>query len=175
MPTSFTAEEAFNELRIRYEIEESLDKYEAQAEIQNLYKVYPPISVKNMQYSKDLDKESFLGRYSLDKQTLAEKGEKKTELTAEEAFMALREYFKIDPMLSNEDARKIIVIRNEIEAMGYRKYLPADIAKGISDKTIIEIEERSAELPQLEVVSETMRYYPEGSTASHIGIFRSDF
>ncbi|MGN0711721.1 MAG: penicillin-binding transpeptidase domain-containing protein, partial [Anaerovoracaceae bacterium] len=168
MPVTFTAEEAFNELRIRYDIDETLDKYDAQAEIQNLYKIYPPISVKNMQYSKDLDKESFLGRYNLDKKTLEEKGEKNTELTAEEAFYRLREYFKIDPSLSNEEARKIIVIRNEIEAMGYRKYLPADIAKGISEKTIIEIEERSAELPQLDVVSETMRYYPNGNTASHI-------
>lgn len=168
MPFVFTAQEAFDELRVRYGIDESLDKYDAQSELQNVYKIYPPISVRNMKFSKDLDKESFLGRYSLDKETLTEKKAKKTELSAKEAFYKLREYFEIDPMISNEQARKIIVIRNEIKAMGYRKYLPADIAKGISDSTIVEIEEKSAELPQVEVVSETMRYYPNLNTASHI-------
>lgn len=168
MPITFTAKEAFDELRVRYGIDESLDKYEAQTELQNVYKIYPPISVKNMRFSKDLDKESFLGRYSLDKETLTEKKVKKTELSAKEAFYRLRDYFKIDSMLSNEQARKIIVIRNEMKSMGFRKYLPADIAKGISDSTIVEIEERSAELPQVKVVSETRRYYPNANTASHI-------
>ena len=168
MPVTFTASQAFDELRNRYGIDQSLDKYEAQAELQNIYKLYPPISVKNMEYSKDLDKESFLGRYSLDKKTLEEKGEKNTQLTAKQAFYKLREYFNIDPSLTDAEARKILVIRNEIESMGYRKYLPADIAKEISEKTIIEVEERSSEFPQLEVVSETMRYYPNGNTASHI-------
>lgn len=168
MPITFTAQQAFDELRLRYGIEESLDKYDAQSQLQNLYKVYPPISVKNMKFSKDLDRESFLGRYGLDKDTLTEKKEETVELSAEEAFYKLREYFEIDPMISNEEARKIVVIRNEIKSMGYRKYLPADIAKGISDKTIVEIKERSAELPQVEVVSETMRYYPNENTAAHI-------
>ncbi|QHI73324.1 penicillin-binding transpeptidase domain-containing protein [Aminipila terrae] len=168
MPTNFTAQEAFDELKIRYEIDESLDKYEAQSELQNVYKIYPPISVKNMAFLKELDKQSFLGRYSLDKETLTEKKEKKTDLSAKEAFYRLRTYFKIDPMISNEQARKIMVVRNEIKSMGFRKYLPADIAKGISDKTIVEIEERSAEMPQVKVVSETMRFYPNANTAAHI-------
>ncbi|QIB69870.1 hypothetical protein Ami103574_11295 [Aminipila butyrica] len=168
MPTNFTAQKAFDELRIRYEIGDALDKYEAQSELQNVYKIYPPISVKNMEFTKELDKQSFLGRYKLDKETLTEKKEANTELSAEEAFERLRTYFAIDPMVSNEQARKIMVIRNEVKAMGARKYLPASIAKGISDNTIVEIEERSAELPQVKVVSETMRYYPNINTAAHI-------
>ncbi|MBN7772770.1 penicillin-binding transpeptidase domain-containing protein [Clostridium aminobutyricum] len=175
IPLNFTAQEAFNELRTRYDIDESLSKYEAQSELQNVYKVYPPISVKNMRFSKDLDKESFLGRYKLDKKTLLEKAKKEGkkeedvhELSAEEAFAALRGYFEIDASLSNEEARKIIVIRNEIQSMGYRKYLPADIARGISDSTIVEIEERSSELPQVEVISETRRFYPNQDMAAHI-------
>jgi penicillin-binding protein 2 len=168
LPVTFTAQQAFDELRVRYNIDESLDKYDAQSELQNIYKVYPPISVRNMKYSKDLDKESFLGKYSLDKETFLEKDGQERELTAKEAFTALREYFEIDPTISNEEARKILVIRNEIKSMGYRKYLPADIARGISDATIIEVEERSSELPQVEVVSETVRYYPNQNTASHI-------
>lgn len=168
MPLDFTAEEAFNELRKRYEIDAGLDKYEAQSELQNLYKVYPPISVKNMDYSADLNKESFLGRYGLNKSTLEQKGEKKTELSARETFEALREYFNIDPMISDGEARKILVMRNEIKSMGYRRYLPADIAKNLKEKTIVEIEENSIEMPEVEIVSETMRYYPNGNAASHI-------
>lgn len=175
MPLTFTAEKAFNELRARYDIDASLSKYEAQSELQNVYKVYPPISVKIMRFSKDLDKDSFLGRYKLDKKTRLEEAKKKGldeksihDLSAEEAFAALRTYFEIDPSLSNEEARKIIVIRNEIQSMGYRKYLPADIARGISDATIVEIEERSSELPQVEVVSETRRFYPNNNSTSHV-------
>ncbi len=168
MPVNFTAEEAFQELRNRYDIDESLDKYDAQSELQNVYKIYPPISVKNMKYSKDLDRESFLGRYNLDEKTLEEKGAKVTRLNAKQAFRAIRKYFEIDPSLSDEEARKIVVIRNEMKSMGYRKYLPADIAKGLKPKTIVEIEEKSSQMPQVKVVSETMRYYPGGSAASHI-------
>lgn len=168
MPKSFTAKEAFDELRKRHSISEELDRYDAQGELQNLYKVYPPISVKNMQFSKNLDKESFLGRYKLDEKTLSSENAPKTRLSAEEAFTALREYFEIDKEISDEEARKIMVLRNEIKSVGYRKYLPADIAKGLSAKSIVEIEEKSSEMPQVNVVSETVRYYPEKNTASHI-------
>lgn len=61
-----------------------------------------------------------------------------------------------------------MIFRNELNAAGYRKYLPADVAKGLSAKTIVEIEENSAILPQVKVVSETQRIYPNGNAASHI-------
>lgn len=162
MPIYFSAKEAFAELRRRYSISDDLDKYQAQEELQNNYKIFPPISVKNMQFIKELDKEGFLGRYELDYKTTEE------NYTAEQAFEKLREYFEIDKNLSPEAARKIMRLRNEISASGYRKYLPADIAKGLTAKTIVEIEENSAEIPQFKVVSETQRVYPNGNTASHI-------
>ncbi|MGP1570315.1 MAG: penicillin-binding transpeptidase domain-containing protein [Eubacteriales bacterium] len=162
MPQNYTAKEAFEELRRRYNITDTLDKYGAQEELQNIYKTYPPISVKNMQFIRALDKEGFLGRYKLDYKTVNK------SYTAKEAFEKLREKFEIDGALSDEEARKIMVLRNELNAAGYRKYLPADVAKGISAKTIIEIEENSAILPQVKVVSETQRVYPNGNTASHI-------
>lgn len=162
MPADYTAKEAFNELRTRYDISSDLDKYAAQEELQNLHKIYPPIAVKKMQFIKDLDRESFLGRYKLDAKNV-----KKT-YTAKQAFKELRKKFEISEKLSDEEARKIMVLRNEITAAGYRQYLPAYIAKGISAKTIIEIEENSATMPQVKVVSETQRIYPNGNTASHI-------
>ena len=157
MPTDFSAEQAFDEIRRRQNIDEGLDKYAAQTELQSVYNIFPPISVKNMKFLKELDKESFLGRYYLD-----------TDLSAQDAFKALRERFKIDSSLSDDDARKIMVVRNELSSQGYRKYMPARIAGGVSNDTIVIIEEKNSDLPGVEVVAESVRYYPNGNTASHV-------
>ncbi|NLT47448.1 MAG: penicillin-binding protein, partial [Clostridiales bacterium] len=66
MPVNYTAEDAFNEIRARNGIDEGLDRFEAQSELQTIYSIYPPISVKNMKFLQELEKESFLGRYYLD-------------------------------------------------------------------------------------------------------------
>ena len=157
MPVNYSAEQAFDEMRRRQNIDEGLDKYGAQTELQTVYNIFPPISVKNMKYLKELDKESFLGRYYLD-----------IDLTAEQAFRALRERFEISPSLTNEEARKIMVVRNELSSQGYRKYMPAKIAGGVSNNTIVIIEEKNSDLPGVEVVAESVRYYPNGSTAAHV-------
>ena len=157
MPTDFSAEQAFDEIRTRQNVDEGLDKYAAQTELQSVYNIFPPISVKNMKFLKELDKESFLGRYRLD-----------INLSAQDAFQALRDKFEIDPFLSAEDARKIMVVRNELSSQGYRKYMPAKIASGVSNETIVIIEEKNSDLPGVEVVAESVRYYPNGNTASHV-------
>lgn len=157
LPPTLTAEQAFQEIRNRYDISEGLDRYAAQKEMQDSYKIYPPISVKTFTYLEDLDKKTFLGRYRIDMKT-----------SAEETFRELRRIFRISDSVSDAEAREIMVIRNEIAAMGYRQYLPATIATDVSDATIIEFEEKSSLLPGAEIVSETKRYYPNGNTASHI-------
>ncbi|MDD2503521.1 MAG: penicillin-binding transpeptidase domain-containing protein [Clostridia bacterium] len=157
MPTDYTAEQAFSEIKRRQNIDEGMDKYDAQVELQSVYNIFPPISVRNMKYLKDLDKESFLQRYKLD-----------TKLTAEEAFGELKLKFELSSSLSDEEARKIMVVRNELSSQGYRKYIPARIASGVSDETIVIIEEKSSDLPGVEVVAESIRYYPNGKTAAHV-------
>ena len=157
LPLSLSAEQAFNELRKRYDINEGLDRFAAQVEMQDNYKIFPPISVKSNIYLKDLDKKSFLERYYIN-----------PKLNAEATFAKLRIYFKIDKDLSNEEARKIMVIRNEVSAMGYRQYLPARIATDISDATIVAFEEKSSMFKGVEIVSETKRYYPNGNMAAHL-------
>lgn len=157
MPTNYSAEQAFDEMRRRQNIDEGLDKYAAQAELQTVYNIFPPISVKNMKFLKELDKESFLGRYYLD-----------TDLNAEQAFRELRKQFEISADLSDTEARKIMVIRNELSSQGYHKYMPAKIAGGVSNKTIVIIEEKNSDLPGVEVVAESVRYYPNGNTAAHV-------
>lgn len=157
MPSNFSAEQAFNEIRYRNGIEEGLDRYEAQTALQNLYSIYPPISVKKMKFLEELNKESFLGRYHLD-----------YDLTAEEAFTAIRDYFGIAPDLSDTEARKIIIVRNELASQGYLSYIPAVIAKDVCEQTIVTLEERGSELSAVDVIAESVRYYPNGDTAAHI-------
>ncbi len=162
MPVYYTAEMAFNQIREQLEIDESLDVYEAQIIMQNTYNVYPPISVKNMTFTQYNNQQIFLGKYQMAKEQI------EYDISAEEAFNRLRERFKIGSEYSVEDARKILIVRNEIAELGYMMYMSATIANDISQNSIIMLEERSDSLPGVSVVSETKRYYPYGNTASHI-------
>ncbi len=157
MPLDFTAKQAMESLRARYQIDKSLDKYALQSELQNTYKFYPPISVKSMEYLADLDKKRFLEKFKIEKAG-----------SAEEAFMMLRKKYEIPANMSNEKARKLFVIRNELADLGYRKYMHATIARDVSQQTVITLKERSRDFEGVNVVSETVRYYPHGDTACHI-------
>lgn len=157
LPTNYTAEEAFNALRTSLGIDPDLSRYEAQLIMQNTYNEYPPISVTNMKYNSQVERDDFLKLYELSQKT-----------TAKEAFFAIRKAMKIGSTISDSKARRIMAVRNELKSMGYRKYLPATVAEDVSDKTVMIIEEMSESLPGVTVESETRRYYPNGKTASHI-------
>ena len=77
--------------------------------LQNTYNIYPPISVKKMEYTQKLELTSFLQSFKL------KEDEDDEDLTAEEAFQALREKYEIDDSYSDEDARKILIIRNALK------------------------------------------------------------
>lgn len=156
-PSYFTAEQAFNAIRIQYEIDPKLDRYDALEVLQTKYGIYPPINIRSMTYTYDKGKEAFLEKYGLD-----------TNLSAKKALAELRKTYEIDPELSDVEARKIFRIREEIKDLGYNKYLSSTIAKNLSDKTVIYVEEMSDQLKGAYIVSETMRYYPNGSTLSHV-------
>ncbi|MDR2296657.1 MAG: hypothetical protein LBD95_07660 [Clostridiales Family XIII bacterium] len=156
MPADFSAEQAFDEIRRRNNIDADLDPYEAQLDMQKLG-VTPPISVVHMNYTKDMDKAAFLQRYGLE-----------TSISARDAFQAIRDYFAIDESLSVVTARKLIVLRNELKLLGYRQYIPASIATNVSDDTVMQIEEMGNGLKGVSIVTETIRYYPNGNAASHV-------
>lgn len=80
----------------------------------------------------------------------------------------IRESFKINKDVSNRKARNIMIIRDALDELGYTKYLPAVLAKDVSEKTIIEIQENPSEYTNVEIASEYIRFYPSGSFASHI-------
>lgn len=154
--TSATAEEALYALREKMDIE-SKDRYEIQSVLQATYNIYPPISVKDMKYTAEIEKDNFLEGYGFE-----------TNLTARQAFKELRKTFEIKDSVSDEKAIKIMAIRTELKSVGYKKYMPATIAKDISDDSVMEIEESLNQLPGVEVASETKRYYPYKNFASHI-------
>lgn len=153
----YSAEEAFNELKTRYGIGEDVDKYDAQIELQNQHGIFPPISVKHMKYLQDLEKDIFLGKYKMD-----------LNLSAKEAFYEFREKFELEDAYNDSEARKIMVIRNELVSQGYRKFNPVKLAVGVSEQTTITLEEKRRDLPGIEVVVKPVRYYPYGSMAAHI-------
>ncbi|MDD4445857.1 MAG: hypothetical protein PHC36_08610, partial [Eubacteriales bacterium] len=157
MPDHFTAQQAFDELRRRYGVSSSLDVYDAQFELQNRYGVYPPISVRYMEFTPTLEKSTFLGRYGLS-----------SDITASEAFRSIRARFQIDPGLAEEDIRSIMIFRNALDASGYYSYIPVTVASNVSYGTVIEVKERSSEFPGVDIVAESVRSYPFGETAGHV-------
>ena len=165
-----TAEEALAALRKKYNISAELDRFEAVAELQEKYSVWPPIVTKSMTFSYDANKQSFIEKYDLYVIDTKEDGSqvKRTDLNAREAFMALRQKYSIDEELTNKQARKIFVVREEIKNIGYNKYRSSTIARGVCDETVAYIEEMQDELRGVEIASESVRYYPNGSLLSHV-------
>jgi len=183
--SDLTAEEAYGKLREKYEIDPELDRFDALEILQDTYSVYPPIVIRSMTWVYDNQKTNFLNKYGL-KQVevtgedgmplLDEEGKKVTrQMTAEEAFQALREMYKLDqPLkgyekpLSDRELRKLFIVREEIKSLGFNKYQSSTIAKDISEETIAYVEEMGDVLKGVEISSETVRIYPNGSLASHI-------
>ncbi|MBQ2678452.1 MAG: hypothetical protein IJF96_06075 [Firmicutes bacterium] len=157
IPLDYTAKEAFAFLRKSYNIGSDLTDTEAQKELQQKYNKYPEISVARMEYTADVEKDAFMDRYELDRGT-----------SAKDAFQQIRDLMKIDKKLGDRKAREIMVVRNELQSMGYMTYMPVTVAQNVSKMTIIQIEEESEDFTNVEVATETRRYYPGGKTAAHI-------
>ncbi|MCI8284015.1 MAG: penicillin-binding protein [Firmicutes bacterium] len=155
--TDLTAQEAFDALRDREGVDKGLDEFEAQQVLQNTYSIYPPISVRKMEYTSRIELASFLESVKVDK-----------DADAEEAFNKLREKYEIDSSLSDTDARKILIVRNALRNLGLKNYMPAEIATGVSEQTIITLEEKSDSFPGVQISREYVRSYPNFTTACHV-------
>ena len=159
-PTGTTASEVFARTCAYYGLDAEADRYEAMNTLRERHNVYLPINVRNMKYTYIENKEYFwekFGIYGIDPEV---------GLSADECFAILRENYLIDETLSNWEARKIFVVRNKIATNSYQKYIPLTIATDISDMSVVFLEESN--LPGVDVVSSTMRYYPYGATACHL-------
>ncbi len=87
--------------------------------------------------------------------------------TAEEAFNYFKNKYNITTD-NVEDARKIMAIRYEISYNGYSSTKSIEISSNISRATLLQIKERNAEFPGVEIIEKSVRTYPLGTTASHI-------
>lgn len=145
-------DEKLNEsiLRLAHTLEENGDE---------LYGDFPIEVGENdsISFSSNKDNKEFFARYGFSQ-----------DGNAEQVFSKLRKYFKIDNGISNEDARSIMVVRNEMTALGYKKYMPVTVAKDLSERSIAVLEENSRDYPGAEVFSQVSRDYPNKTTASHI-------
>lgn len=128
--------------------------------------IYPPILVSKWIFTEEKNKIDWLASYGITD----------TEISAKNAFEEIRNSknpknkssYRIDESLSDDDARKIMIVRDLIKSQGYSQYYPVTIAKDISQSTMSQIEERAMDLPGVSVAIEPVRYYPNGSLASHI-------
>ncbi len=96
-------------------------------------------------------------------------------ITAEELFNFIRystengsPRFLIDEKYSDEEALKIMSIRYTLFMNRYRSYTQATIATAVNDETVAAIKENSADLPGVEILTETHRVYNNSKYFAHI-------
>ncbi len=160
-PTDLTAKEAFGRLCGKYGLDDSDSaRFDSMETLQSKYGLDPPISVRSMKYTYDIELENFLGKFGFTQDEID------AGVSAEECFKQLREDYKIDKKLSNKEVRKIFIIRNEIATNGFTRYQPIKIASDICEKTIVFVEESG--IKGAELSSESERYYPNKDVACHI-------
>lgn len=165
MPKNYNAKKSFYYM-VDILIEDGvLDKYiknEKPLEIQkemNKNGYYPPILVSEWKFTEEKNKEDWLELYGLE-----------TDETAKEAFFNIKskEKYNIPEKLSDQDVRKILLVRDLINSNGYSKYSPITIAKNVNKDVIAKIEENSMNLRGVSVNLTQSRYYPNENLASHI-------
>lgn len=90
------------------------------------------------------------------------------DLTNEEMFNAVRNFYSIDKDLSLPEVYGMLNVYNELEKYGNLAYLPVNFSYGLKNDTVAKIEEQLAEFDGFKVSLEPVRSYPNGETASHI-------
>ena len=166
IPQELDAKESFYYLVDQLVSEGVLTQDDRKLEVSKLQKklnengYYPPILVSKWLFTEEKNKQDWLESYGIND----------SKITAKKAFNEIRnsKSYKIDKVLSDSDARKILVVRDLIKSQGYSQYNPITIATDISQKTISQLEESAIELPGVSVAVEPVRYYPNTTLASHI-------
>jgi len=132
-------------------------KFYAQSEL--LKFINPEISVSNWEYTDILQKNNWV-EANLDATSVDD--------TPKEIFYSLREKAELDKNVVNYEARHIFVLRERYLNQGYRAYYPIDICYDASKKTVALISENSDKLNGVDVITESVRYYPYKESAAHI-------
>lgn len=153
-----TAKEAFEELCRMYDIK-GVDSFEIQQQLIQIPNLNVPISIKTWKFIDEMKKEQWLQSYGITDMNTG----------AGEAFQIVRnDIYKIPESYTDNEARKIMVVREQLRKQGYLQYQPVRIAQDISNQSVTEIEENILSLPSVNIAVEPVRYYPEGSIGAHV-------
>ncbi|MCA0383999.1 MAG: penicillin-binding protein [Firmicutes bacterium] len=155
---TWTAKEVFEDIRSANYIDEALSDYEAYRILFNQGK-YMPISTAKMLFLDEIYKTTFLKMYGLE-----------ADISASDAFKKIRSRseFRIDEKYSDEDAYKILIFRHTIKEQGYLKYEPIVVSPSVSKETAVLVQEKGFDFPGLSIVYDTIRTYPNTTSAAHI-------
>jgi len=132
-------------------------KYHAQTEL--LKYINPEISVSSWEYTAVLQKNNWV-EANLDPSSV--------DKSPKEIFYLLKEKSGLKDEVSNYEARYIFVLRERYLNQGYRAYYPIDICYDASKKTVALISENADKLNGVDVITESVRYYPYKESAAHI-------
>lgn len=89
-------------------------------------------------------------------------------ITAEEALEKYRARYKISSEYSLEDLRCIVGMKYEMEMREFSVTMPYTVASDVSMVLVTKIKEERADFPCVNVISDYVRQFKQGSTAAHI-------
>ena len=87
--------------------------------------------------------------------------------TAEEAFYKLKDKYSITNE-NIEEIRKILVMRYKISTTGYSATKSIIISEDVGNEVVAQISERNSEFPGINIKTDTVRTYENGSLAAHV-------
>ena len=89
--------------------------------------------------------------------------------TPEDVFNYLRyTKFSISDKYTKDEAYKIMAIRYETLMKGYSQFSPLVVARDISKESVLELEEKNAELPGVSIETESYRIYNDATCVAHL-------
>lgn len=101
--------------------------------------------------------------------------QKQLDATAKEVFEYLRydkssnsPRFEISDEYTEDEALEIMGVRFAFLLNRYQKDIPITVASNIDEKTLVAVEENSADLPGVEVTTDTYRKYNNSKYFSHV-------
>jgi len=115
-----------------------------------------PITINPYAFKKEETAESFKKANNLD-----------INYNAEQCYNHFKDKYKVNEEDEN-NARKIIALRYEIDKDGYSNTKSVKLASNISNASLAKINEMSTHFPGINTTSEPTIYYPYGELASHI-------
>ena len=119
---------------------------------------FPVTTTAPFEYLDDKEKET---------ETIIKNKELQVYTTAEDMIKWLTEVYRLEDY-TPEEARKIIAVRYQMEQKDFSFRTPYIFARDIPNTLVIEIKERSYEIPGINVESSAVRTFPDEGFAPHI-------